>query len=95
MSNPFRRLLRSQSKLTYAFYDFDNSKMFSPSMSLDDCRLPSYLSFNTLSDQVPADTSQAEFDFNPFAFDVGMLGVLFCHEFQVGYSYALPRLILK
>ncbi|KNZ79935.1 hypothetical protein J132_08412 [Termitomyces sp. J132] len=56
--------------------------MFSPSMSLDECRLPSYVSFNTLPDQVPADTSQGEFDFNPFAFDVGMLGVLFCHEFQ-------------
>ncbi|KAG5727405.1 hypothetical protein E4T56_gene11967 [Termitomyces sp. T112] len=44
--------------------------------------MPSYVSFNTLPDQVPADTSQGEFDFNPFAFDVGMLGVLFCHEFQ-------------
>ncbi|KAH0585953.1 hypothetical protein H2248_007239 [Termitomyces sp. 'cryptogamus'] len=80
--NPLRRLLRSQSKLTYAFCDFDGSTMFSPSMSLDECRLPSHISFNTLPDQVPADTSQGEFDFNPFAFDVGMLGVLFCHKFQ-------------
>ncbi|KAG5730981.1 hypothetical protein E4T56_gene4008 [Termitomyces sp. T112] len=81
-TNRFRRLLRSQSKLTYAFCDFDGSTMFSPSMSLDECRLPSHVSFNTWPDQVPADTSQGEFDFNPFAFDVGMLGVLFCHKFQ-------------
>ncbi|KAG5730781.1 SH3 domain-containing YSC84-like protein 1 [Termitomyces sp. T112] len=81
-ANRFRRLLRSQSKLIYAFCDFDGSTMFSPSMSLDECRLPSHVSFNTLADQVPADTSQGEFDFNPFAFDVGMLGVLFCQEFQ-------------
>ncbi|KAG6887084.1 hypothetical protein C0995_001681 [Termitomyces sp. Mi166 len=78
----FRRLLRSQGKLTYAFCDFDGSTMFSPSMSLDECRLPSHVSFNTLWYQVPADTSQGEFDFHPFAFDVGMLGVLFCNEFQ-------------
>ncbi|KAH0585955.1 hypothetical protein H2248_007241 [Termitomyces sp. 'cryptogamus'] len=81
-ANRFRRLLRSQSKLTYAFCDFDGSTMFSPSMSLDECRLPSHVSFDTLPDQAPADTSQGEFDFNPFAFDVGMLGVLFCQEFQ-------------
>ncbi|KAG6871583.1 hypothetical protein C0995_002882, partial [Termitomyces sp. Mi166 len=78
----YRRSLRSQGKLTYAFCDFDGSTMFSPSMSLDECRLPSHVSFNTLWYQVPADTSQGEFDFNPFAFDVGMLGVLFCNEFQ-------------
>ncbi|KAG6872430.1 hypothetical protein C0995_009827 [Termitomyces sp. Mi166 len=75
-------LLRSQDKLTYAFCDFDGSTMFAPSMSLDECRLPSYVSFNTLPDQVTADPSQGEFDFDPFAFDVGMLGVLFCNEFQ-------------
>ncbi|KAG6867196.1 hypothetical protein C0993_012328 [Termitomyces sp. T159_Od127] len=56
--------------------------MFPPSMSLDDCRLPSLISFQTLDDQVPGDTLQGEFDFNPFAFDVGMLGVMFCQEFQ-------------
>ncbi|KAG6893229.1 hypothetical protein C0992_010822, partial [Termitomyces sp. T32_za158] len=56
--------------------------MFPPSKSLEDCRLPSHLSFNTLYEQVPGDTFQGEFDFNPFAFDVGMLGVMFCQEFQ-------------
>ncbi|KAG6845144.1 hypothetical protein H0H87_000381 [Tephrocybe sp. NHM501043] len=51
-------------------------------MPLGDYRLPSHVSFNTLYDQVPADTYQGEFDFNPFAFDVGMMGVMFCKEFQ-------------
>ncbi|KAG6902719.1 hypothetical protein C0995_012383 [Termitomyces sp. Mi166 len=51
-------------------------------MSLDECRLPSHVSFNTLYDQVPGDTLQGEIDFNPFPFDVGMLGVMFCEEFQ-------------
>ncbi|KAG6872418.1 hypothetical protein C0995_009932 [Termitomyces sp. Mi166 len=32
--------------------------------------------------KVPGDTLQGEFDFNPFPFDVGMLGVMFCKEFQ-------------
>ncbi|KAH0585222.1 hypothetical protein H2248_008471 [Termitomyces sp. 'cryptogamus'] len=80
--NSFRQLLRSQKQLTYALFDFGGSTMFLPSMSLDECRLPSHVSFNTLYDQIPADTLQGEFDFNPFVFDVGMLGVLFCNEFQ-------------
>ncbi|KAG6888530.1 hypothetical protein C0995_007642 [Termitomyces sp. Mi166 len=81
--NYCRQSLRSQGKLTYAFYDFDGSTMFPPSMSLDECRLPSSVSYNTFYDQVPGDTQQGELDFNPFAFDVGMLGVMFCQEFQI------------
>ncbi|KAG6883833.1 hypothetical protein C0995_011469 [Termitomyces sp. Mi166 len=65
--------------------------MFPPSMSLDECRLPSHISFNTLYNQVPGDTLQGELDFNPFPFDVGMLGVMFCREFQ-HMTHALPML---
>ncbi|KAG5721941.1 hypothetical protein E4T56_gene18397, partial [Termitomyces sp. T112] len=86
-----RALLRSQGKLTYAFCDFDGSTMFPPSMTLDECRLPSHISFNTLCDQAPPDTFQGEFDFNPFAFDVGMLGILFCNRFQY-LSRTVPML---
>ncbi|KAH0585965.1 hypothetical protein H2248_007250 [Termitomyces sp. 'cryptogamus'] len=82
LHNYYRRSLRSQGKLTYALYDFDGSTTFPPSISLDECRLPSHVSFNTLYDQVPEDTLQGEIDLNPFAFDVGMLGVMFCQEFQ-------------
>ncbi|KAG6867074.1 hypothetical protein C0993_007052 [Termitomyces sp. T159_Od127] len=37
------------------------------------------------------DTMQGEFDFNPFAFDVGMLGVMFCREFQ-HLTHTVPML---
>ncbi|KAG6887419.1 hypothetical protein C0995_015518 [Termitomyces sp. Mi166 len=40
------------------------------------------ISTSIVSPMVPGDTLQGEFDFNPFAFDVGMLGVMFCQEFQ-------------
>ncbi|KAG5720190.1 hypothetical protein E4T56_gene3219 [Termitomyces sp. T112] len=80
--NSYRQSLRLQGRVTYAFYDFDCSTMFPPSMPLEECRLPSQVSYNTLYHQVPGDTLQGEIDFNPFAFDVGMLGVMFCQEFQ-------------
>ncbi|KAG6849971.1 hypothetical protein H0H93_003160 [Arthromyces matolae] len=78
----FRMSLRFQGKLTYALFDFDGGTMFPRSMPLEKCRLPNYVSFNTFREQAPADTFQGEFDFNPFAFDVGMTGVMFCSEFQ-------------
>ncbi|KAG6805925.1 hypothetical protein H0H92_013382, partial [Tricholoma furcatifolium] len=56
--------------------------MLSVSSTLEECRLPSGISWKTLPSQRPSDTMQAELEFNPFAFDVGMLGVLFCSEFQ-------------
>ncbi|KAG6859919.1 hypothetical protein C0995_001934 [Termitomyces sp. Mi166 len=51
-------------------------------MSLNKYRLPSCISYNTFIDQRPGDTLQGELNFNPFPFDVGMLGVMFCQEFQ-------------
>ncbi|KAG6847625.1 hypothetical protein H0H93_006970 [Arthromyces matolae] len=81
-SNELRKSLRSRSKLVYALFDFDGATMFPRSTPLEKCRLPSRVSFDTFYDQVPADTFQGEFDFNPFAFDVGMMGVMFCKEFQ-------------
>ena len=70
-------------KLTYALFDFGHSTMFPQSVRINGCRLPSCLSFATYPLQRPDDTHQGEIDFDPFAFDVGMLGVLFCKEFQV------------
>ncbi|KAG6828336.1 hypothetical protein H0H92_008350 [Tricholoma furcatifolium] len=84
IQNPHRVKLRSEGKLVYALYDFDGSHMFPASISLEECRLPSEVSFDTLYDQIPTDTLQGEIDFNPFAFDVGMLGVTFCQAFQDG-----------
>ncbi|KAG5735775.1 hypothetical protein E4T56_gene7923 [Termitomyces sp. T112] len=80
--NAHRASLRNQGKLTYALFDFGHSTMFPRSVRINECRLPSYISFGTYPLQRPDDTHQGEIDFNPFAFDVGMLGVLFCEEFQ-------------
>ncbi|KAF8067477.1 other/AgaK1 protein kinase [Lyophyllum atratum] len=81
-TNMLRQSLRSQNRLTYALFDFDCSTMFPQSYTLEECRLPYQRSWRTLYLQVPSDTSHGEPDFDPFAFDVGMLGVMFCHRFQ-------------
>ncbi|KAG6843885.1 hypothetical protein H0H87_012025 [Tephrocybe sp. NHM501043] len=56
--------------------------MFPSLAALTECRLPSPLSFRNSPSQRPSDTLQGELDYNPFAFDVGMLGVFFCEKFQ-------------
>ncbi|KAG6863208.1 hypothetical protein C0993_012474, partial [Termitomyces sp. T159_Od127] len=56
--------------------------MFPESSRINECRLTSEISFRTYPSQRPDDTHQGEIDFDPFAFDVGMLGVFFCKEFQ-------------
>jgi len=64
--------------------------MFPPNSTPSECRLPSNLSFTGGSNQ-PHDTSQGELDYDPFGFDVGCLGVLFCEEFQ-HLTYLVPML---
>ncbi|KAF8067479.1 kinase-like domain-containing protein [Lyophyllum atratum] len=81
-TNMLRQSLRSQNRLTYALFDFDCSTMFPQSYTPEECRLPYQRSWRTLYFQVPSDTSHGEPDFDPFAFDVGMLGVMFCHRYQ-------------
>ena len=77
-----RRTLRREGHLVYAFADFDISIMFPITATREECRLPSKPSLGGGYDQ-PNDTSQGELNYDPFAYDVGCLGVLFCHEFQV------------
>ncbi|KAF7771086.1 hypothetical protein Agabi119p4_7060 [Agaricus bisporus var. burnettii] len=45
------------------------------------CRFPYKLSWDGTGWQ-PRDTSQGEFDYNPFAYDVGTLGRVLCTEYQ-------------
>jgi hypothetical protein len=45
-------------------------------------RLPYKLSWDGSFCQ-PDDTSQGEFDYNPFAYDVGTLGRVLCVKYQV------------
>ncbi|PPQ82692.1 hypothetical protein CVT25_009422 [Psilocybe cyanescens] len=72
--------LRSKGLLSYALFDFDHSVMLPPEGDRTQYRLPYYESWGTIN--VVTDTAQGEHDFNPFVFDVGALGRLFCVRFQ-------------
>lgn len=76
--------LRSQNRLLYAIYDFDHSIKLPPGVDRTQFRLPYHKSWGTIN--VVADTKQGEYDFNPFVFDVGALGVSLCHSYQVRYE---------
>lgn len=74
--------LRSAGHLIYALLDFDISIQFPLNSTAADMRLPSSLSRWGSYNQ-PSDTAQGELDYDPFAFDVGCLGVLFWDRFGV------------
>ncbi|KAG6808881.1 hypothetical protein H0H92_002482 [Tricholoma furcatifolium] len=81
-TNQYRKALRLEGKLTYAIFDFNLAIMFPKTSTAKECRLSYHRTWKTYESQRPSDTLQGEIDFDPFAFDVGILGVLFCHEFQ-------------
>ncbi|KAF8880445.1 kinase-like domain-containing protein [Gymnopilus junonius] len=68
--------LRSRRQLSYALFDFDFSMMFPPDMDRTHCRLSYDKSWGTFC--MVHDTAQGEFDYDPFIFDVGNMGVVFC-----------------
>ena len=80
--NDVRRRLRRDGHLIYGINDFDISIIFPPTATREECRLPSAHSWSGGQNQ-PLDTCQGELDYDPFIFDVGCLGVLFCDKFQV------------
>ncbi|KAG6819160.1 hypothetical protein H0H93_014774 [Arthromyces matolae] len=80
--NERRQLLCDEGKLVYALFDFSHAHMFPRNISMEECRLPSGLAFAIWPELRPYDTHQGELDFDPFAFDVATLGILFCREFQ-------------
>src|SRR5882762_6235185 len=84
--NTMRGPLRSAGHLVYALLDFDISIQFPPNSTPADMRLPSSLSWWGSYNQ-PADTAQGELDYDPFAFDVGCLGVLFWNRFGVRFPF--------
>ncbi|KAG6825361.1 hypothetical protein H0H92_003977 [Tricholoma furcatifolium] len=71
-----RKSLRWHGRLAYALFDFDLSTKFPSSWSDEQCRLPAERSWQGTPGFVPPDTWQGEFDFDPFALDVGALGIL-------------------
>ncbi|KAF8909770.1 kinase-like domain-containing protein [Gymnopilus junonius] len=78
--NQFRADLRSKKMLSYAIFDFDFSTMLAPEADKKKCRLPYRRSWGTFN--FTNDTTQGEFDFNPFVLDIGALGVRLCWAYQ-------------
>ncbi|KAG6809441.1 hypothetical protein H0H92_000251, partial [Tricholoma furcatifolium] len=75
--NATRSCMRQQGQLTYALFDFDLSTKFPSSWSDEQCRLPYYESWKGTVGLIPPDTWSGELDFDPFALDVGALGMIF------------------
>lgn len=71
----------SEGKLQYALIDFDLAKMLPGDIKKDGYRLPAQESY--VGTYCPEDTSQGEFDYDPFAYDVGTLGVIFSTTYEV------------
>ncbi|KAF8875326.1 hypothetical protein CPB84DRAFT_1796562 [Gymnopilus junonius] len=75
-----RRDLRSRRSLSYALFDFDFSTILPAHLDRKELRLPYERSWGTFCRVY--DTAQGEFNYNPFVFDVGNLGVAFCDRYQ-------------
>lgn len=93
-SGDVRAGVSENTRLVYALFDFDLSVAFPLLSRPDECRLPAYRSVEGGSNQ-PRDTAQGELDYDPFAFDVGCLGIIFCRTFKVYthfYCISLPSL---
>lgn len=67
--------------LSYALIDFDLSIMLPHDVQRGTFKLSRKESW--VGTYAPSDTSQGEFDYDPFAYDVGTLGVVFCEWYQV------------
>ena len=70
----------------HCLMDFDRSLQFPASTPIDACRLPAEAAMVSATPYQPPDLDLAEYDYNPFAFDVGCLGNMFrityavCHH---------------
>ena len=85
--------LMKTKKLRYAIFDFNLSILMPSHTSIERCRLPHQETWYGAYGQ-PPDVLQGEYDYNPFALDVGTLGIMFCETFQVShFPYGLPVLI--
>ncbi|RXW13379.1 hypothetical protein EST38_g12476 [Candolleomyces aberdarensis] len=81
--NPQRKKLRKDGLLCYGLFDY-NASVFMPEGSrIGGFRLPYAMSEWGRYGCLPHDTDQGEYDYDPFAYDVGMMGRVFCSEFQV------------
>jgi hypothetical protein len=69
-------------QVLYAIFDFDLSVILPAGPGTYEGRLP-FLMSDVGSVDRPYDISQGEFDYDPFAWDVACLGMVFCRQFQV------------
>ncbi|PPQ72391.1 hypothetical protein CVT26_006751 [Gymnopilus dilepis] len=84
-----RQELRSKGLLSYVIFDFDFSIQWPSELDRTTCRLPYYRAWGSFN--LVTDVAQGEFDYNPFIFDVGVLGALFC-KFAQHLTGNLPML---
>jgi hypothetical protein len=82
-----RDVFLSNDKTLYAIFDYNLSVVFPPSTSPRERRLPFEMSFIGLAMNRPYDTAQGEFDYDPFAWDVGCLGIQLRNRFQVSLVF--------
>jgi hypothetical protein len=85
--NTMRGNMQREGLLVYCWFDFDCSVMFPATSTPYERRLPASESFIG-GCSIAFDTSQGELDYDPFAFDVGALGMCLCEKFQARLSLA-------
>ncbi|OBZ76511.1 hypothetical protein A0H81_03766 [Grifola frondosa] len=72
---------RTSSKARYCLFDYNLSIQYSLGMPIENYRSPSTEALRGWDGYHPRDVYQGEFEYNPFAFDVGCLGNLFMFRF--------------
>ena len=82
-----RSALRAQGKLRYAIIDYNVSFMVPPEIKHEEYTLPYFKAWIGTWIYQPYDNQQGEHEYNPFAYDVGALGMMFCNLFQVILLY--------
>lgn len=74
----FRADLQAQGRLTHVLFDFDLAVILSPTVR----RLPWQFSW-VGAPPFPQDVTQGEYDYDPFAFDVALLGIVLAEHLVV------------
>lgn len=80
---PEREVHEASPSARYCLCDFNISIMFPESSTSAERRLPADLSAWGAPWNAPADTLQGEFDYDPFAYDVGCLGTMLSRSLDV------------
>ncbi|RDB18101.1 hypothetical protein Hypma_000978 [Hypsizygus marmoreus] len=80
--NSMRKSLRREGKLVYCWIDFDSSVIFPSTSTLAERRLECGWYTIVGGGNYAYDVAQGELDYDPFAYDIGSLGQLFCQLAQ-------------